>query len=107
MAESLVAADPPSTSTALVLAAGPRNYGETRPVLAMDNYKGPMGFSQEEQALNRALEASLTTSMDSDVYEELPPDKNIRVPGVYASKFSLSCAEANTFPDPSPCGQSD
>jgi hypothetical protein len=86
MAESLAGGDAPSTSTALVLAAGPRNYGEIGPVLATGSYKGPMGFSQEEQALNRALEASLTTSMDADVYEELPPEKNIRIPGVYASQ---------------------
>lgn len=59
---------------------GPKNRGDSTPLQPL-NGVGP-GMTQEEQALSRALEASLTTSLNADVYKEHSPRQLIRSLGL-------------------------
>ena len=70
MAASLHEAVPPANNVVY----GPQNLGETAPLK-------PQGLSYEDQALSRALEASLATSVNADIYEEVEGDDLVRKPG--------------------------
>ncbi|KAG8967665.1 hypothetical protein FRC03_009502 [Tulasnella sp. 419] len=62
---------------------GPLNKGETDPVRPINQVGGnTAAFSQEDHNLNRALEASLATSLNADVYVDLPPEQRIRHEGL-------------------------
>ncbi|KAI8972449.1 hypothetical protein BD414DRAFT_560365 [Trametes punicea] len=39
---------------------------------------GPVGMSQDEQAMSRAIEASLSYNINEDTYEELPLEERVR-----------------------------
>ncbi|CDO71510.1 hypothetical protein BN946_scf184910.g9 [Trametes cinnabarina] len=58
-------------------AFGPSNRAPD-PNWAMAEVTGPVGMSQDEQAMSRAIEASLTFNVTEDLYEELPLEERIR-----------------------------
>lgn len=69
-----------STSTALVPVAGPKPRGDDTPLKPMGN--SGLGISQEDHALHQALEASLSTSLNADVFVELTDEDNVRKDGL-------------------------
>lgn len=69
----------PSTSTALVPVAGPKPRGDDTPLKPLDH--SGLGISQEDHALHQALEASLSTSLNADVFVELTEEDNVRKEG--------------------------
>ncbi|KAG8928581.1 hypothetical protein FRC01_005706 [Tulasnella sp. 417] len=70
---------PQSTSTALVPVAGPKPRGDDTPLKPMDH--SGLGISHEDHALHQALEASLSTSLNADVFVELADEDNVRKEG--------------------------
>ncbi|KAG9046223.1 hypothetical protein FS837_004855 [Tulasnella sp. UAMH 9824] len=70
---------PQSTSTALVPVAGPKPRGDDTPLKPMGH--SGLGISQEDHALHQALEASLSTSLNADVFVELADEDNVRKDG--------------------------
>ncbi|KAG8952702.1 hypothetical protein FRC00_006637, partial [Tulasnella sp. 408] len=72
-----------STSTALVPVAGPKPRGDDTPLKPMGHSE--LGISQEDHALHQALEASLSTSLNADVFVELTDEDNVRKDGFPAA----------------------
>lgn len=84
MEMSLQESSQQSTSTALVPVAGPKPRGDDAPLKPMVHTG--IHISQEDHALHQALEASLSTSLNADVYVELTDEENVRKEGLYVDQ---------------------
>jgi len=75
--------NPRRANTPAAVTYGPKNRGEeNQAIVPSQPMMNHTGVTQEEQALSQALEASLTTSLQADVYTITEPDQRLRKPGL-------------------------